>query len=281
MNAYKRWVRAVWFENGREVEGVAPGTWIKRGTVFWPKGTNAEPAYLDREEPNEKTWRSFKLVKVKFTSDKEEDCHEYDATTAEEEYDQDNRRGVKRKKEEDFLYEMDEADGALEQVLDDKSNDQTKDKGKTCFGDRKLNNVLRRLSSSKKKQREDFRKSAEVRTAQEPKIRDMSGDGAQSLVGFDGDQEHSLINKSDMQSAINILIPPIPPCTPSRTNEPPNLEQNLNMDGQRGAKTAFRGSSLHVLIVESVLEKFSSTVTEQRIDEFIRNRLRNATKRQK
>ncbi|MEE4247171.1 MAG: hypothetical protein V2I33_17295 [Kangiellaceae bacterium] len=68
MNAYKQWVRAVWFENGREVEGVAPGTWIKRGTVFWPKGTNAEPAYLDREEPNEKTWRSFKLVKVKFTS---------------------------------------------------------------------------------------------------------------------------------------------------------------------------------------------------------------------
>ncbi|ELU16858.1 hypothetical protein CAPTEDRAFT_186441 [Capitella teleta] len=48
----------------------------------------------------------------------------------------------------------------------------------------------------------------------------MSGDGGQSLVGFDGDQEHSLINKSDMQSAINILIPPIPPCTPSRTNEP-------------------------------------------------------------
>ncbi|ELU05984.1 hypothetical protein CAPTEDRAFT_208592 [Capitella teleta] len=41
-----------------------------------------------------------------------------------------------------------------------------------------------------------------------------------------------------------------------------DLEQNLNMDGQRGAKTAFRGSSLHVLRVESVLEKFSSTVTE-------------------
>ncbi|ELT90871.1 hypothetical protein CAPTEDRAFT_217242 [Capitella teleta] len=120
----------------------------------WPKGTNAEPAYLDREEPNEKTWRSFKLVKVKFTSDKEEDCHQYDATTAEEGDDQDNRRGVKRKKEEDFLYEMDEADGALEQVLDDMSNDQTKDKGKTFFGDRKLNKVLRRLSSSKKKQRE-------------------------------------------------------------------------------------------------------------------------------
>ncbi|ELT93329.1 hypothetical protein CAPTEDRAFT_202674 [Capitella teleta] len=116
MNAYKQWVRAVWFENGREVEGVAPGTWIKRGTVFWPKGTNAEPAYLDREEPNEKTWRSFKLVKVKFTSDKEEDCHEYDATTAEEEDDQDNRRGVKRKKEEDFLYEMDEADAPIDSI---------------------------------------------------------------------------------------------------------------------------------------------------------------------
>ncbi|ELU10011.1 hypothetical protein CAPTEDRAFT_193303 [Capitella teleta] len=162
--------------------------------------------------------------------DKEEDCHEYDATTAEEGDDQDNRRGVKRKKEEDFLYEMDEANGALEQVLDDKSNDQTKDKGKTFFGDRKLNKVLRRLSSSKKKQREDFRKSAEVRTAQEPKIRDMSGDGAQSLVGFDGDQEHSLINKSDMQSAINILIPPIPPCTPSRTNEPPTDDENSDYE---------------------------------------------------
>ncbi|ELT97108.1 hypothetical protein CAPTEDRAFT_208435 [Capitella teleta] len=60
-----------------------------------------------------------------------------------------------------------------------------------------------------------------------------------------------------------------------------DLEQNLNMDGQREAKIAFRGSSLHVLIVESVLEKFSSTVAEQRINEFIRNRLRNATKRQK
>ncbi|ELU05473.1 hypothetical protein CAPTEDRAFT_202719 [Capitella teleta] len=165
MNAYKRWVRAVWFENGREVKGVAPDTWIKRGTVFWPKGTNAEPAYLDREEPNEKTWRSFKLVKVKFTSDKEEDCHEYDATTAEEGDDQDNRRGVKKKKEEDFLYETDEADG-----------------------DRKLNKILRRLSSSKKKQRED------------------------------------------MQSAINILVPPIPPCTPSRTNEPPTEDEDSDYE---------------------------------------------------
>ena len=70
MNAYKQWVRAVWFENGREVEGVAPSIWIKRGTVFWPQGANAEPAYVNRAEPNEKTWRSFKLVKVKFTSGK-------------------------------------------------------------------------------------------------------------------------------------------------------------------------------------------------------------------
>ncbi|ELT90537.1 hypothetical protein CAPTEDRAFT_209934, partial [Capitella teleta] len=58
----------------------------------------------------------------------------------------------------------------------------------------------------------------------------MSGDGAQSLVGFDGDQEHSLINKSDMQSAINILIPPIPPCTPSRTNEPPTDDEDSDYE---------------------------------------------------
>ncbi|ELT94191.1 hypothetical protein CAPTEDRAFT_199508 [Capitella teleta] len=50
------------------------------------------------------------LIPLPVAYDKEEDCHEYDATTAEEEDDQDNRRGVKRKKEEDFLYEMDAAD---------------------------------------------------------------------------------------------------------------------------------------------------------------------------
>ncbi|ELU13066.1 hypothetical protein CAPTEDRAFT_200123 [Capitella teleta] len=131
------------------VEGVAPGTGSREGQSFGRKAQMQSLLILTEKNPNEKTWQSFKLVKVKFTSDKEEDCHEYDATTAEEGDDQDNRRGVKRKKEEDFLYEMDEADGALEQVLDDMSNDQAKDKG-----DRKLNKVLRRLSSSKKKQRE-------------------------------------------------------------------------------------------------------------------------------
>ena len=55
----------------------------------------------------------FLLLLFFCDSDKEEDCHEYDATTAEELDGEDNRRGGKRKREEDFLYEMDEADGLV------------------------------------------------------------------------------------------------------------------------------------------------------------------------
>jgi hypothetical protein len=70
----KLWVRAVWFEKGMETEGVAPSNWLRGGRVFWPNKANAEPAYNAREEPNEKLWRSFKLVKIKFTSGELQFC---------------------------------------------------------------------------------------------------------------------------------------------------------------------------------------------------------------
>ncbi|ELU07647.1 hypothetical protein CAPTEDRAFT_211688 [Capitella teleta] len=246
MNAYKQWVRAVWFENGREVEGVAPGTWIKRGTVFWPKDTNAEPAYLDREEPNEKTWRSFKLVKVKFTSDKEEDCHKYDATTAEEGDDQDNRRGVKRPDSWKRSLTRECCINNLENKI--YANDQLF----TEFQKRTLHLLV------------EIRSLLQRAVSQPGELVER---GQQNSLYYAAKQFTHIHEFPDLNTEDKYLSK--------------DLEQNLNMDGQRGAKTAFRGSSLHVLIVESVLEKFSSDVTEQRIDEFIRNRLRNATKRQK
>jgi hypothetical protein len=45
--------------------------------------------------------------------DVESECHDFDATTAEENDEDGERRGTKRKRDLDFLYEMDASDGVM------------------------------------------------------------------------------------------------------------------------------------------------------------------------
>lgn len=127
----KKWSRAVWLENKltkQEEEGTVPSNWVIEGSLYWPPVVDAKPFYESRSPPNLQTWRKFKLIKIKFQSgtyvtfnmhlyscnrffeDNEEECAEYDNTTADDE--EECTRAKKRKRHSDFHYEM---DGSKEQ----------------------------------------------------------------------------------------------------------------------------------------------------------------------
>lgn len=61
-------VRAVWNENGKEMEGTIPDAWVNvaEKTLRWPK-TRAKYCFDNHVAPKE-DWETFPLVKVKFTS---------------------------------------------------------------------------------------------------------------------------------------------------------------------------------------------------------------------
>ena len=66
------WKRAVWLEGEREEEGVVPNCWVdqEKALVYWPQGVNAENALNRQQQPDLKSWRKFKLLKVKTSSGK-------------------------------------------------------------------------------------------------------------------------------------------------------------------------------------------------------------------
>ncbi|XDV31420.1 hypothetical protein PO909_034109 [Leuciscus waleckii] len=61
-------VRAVWNENGKEMEGTIPDAWVNLAekTLRWPK-TRAKYCFDNHVAPKE-DWETFPLLKVKFTS---------------------------------------------------------------------------------------------------------------------------------------------------------------------------------------------------------------------
>lgn len=61
-------VRAVWNENGKEMEGTIPDAWVNvaEKTLRWPK-TRAKYCFDNHVAPKE-DWETFPLLKVKFTS---------------------------------------------------------------------------------------------------------------------------------------------------------------------------------------------------------------------
>ncbi|MEW8548042.1 MAG: hypothetical protein AB2693_31450 [Candidatus Thiodiazotropha sp.] len=60
-------IKAVWLEGKKEMEGVIPSTWLRDKTVMWPPGVDAAKAFEEQAAPNER-WRAFHLVKVKHRS---------------------------------------------------------------------------------------------------------------------------------------------------------------------------------------------------------------------
>ncbi|XP_031153199.1 uncharacterized protein LOC116048318 isoform X2 [Sander lucioperca] len=92
-------VRAVWNENGKEMEGTIPDAWVNvaEKTLRWPK-TRAKYCFDNHVAPKE-DWETFPLLKVKITSESFHECEDYDQTSHAElcEEDEDEEVVVKRR----------------------------------------------------------------------------------------------------------------------------------------------------------------------------------------
>ncbi|XP_026093997.1 serine/threonine-protein kinase PRP4 homolog isoform X3 [Carassius auratus] len=99
------YARAVWVENGKQMEGVLPLNWIDTETkvVRWPL-KNVSVAHKHLLQPEE-DWLSFEFVKVKVTSVSRQECEKYNYTSAqtEEEDTVSQKRMKKRRKFEDYV----------------------------------------------------------------------------------------------------------------------------------------------------------------------------------
>ncbi|XP_069054634.1 uncharacterized protein [Lepisosteus oculatus] len=77
LRAQVMWTRAVWIEQEGEVEGVLPSNWVdaRREYVWWPNDPKqATKLYKEKANPNKDTWVTFKVIKVKHTSDFDSDA---------------------------------------------------------------------------------------------------------------------------------------------------------------------------------------------------------------
>ncbi|XP_038586453.1 uncharacterized protein LOC119911604 isoform X1 [Micropterus salmoides] len=115
-------VRAVWNENGKEMEGTIPDAWVNvaEKTLRWPK-TRAKYCFDNHVAPKE-DWETFPLVKVKFTSESLRECEEHDHTSHAEQLEDEDEDGEvvvqKRKKKtktfEDFVEGSDLCEASAE-----------------------------------------------------------------------------------------------------------------------------------------------------------------------
>ncbi|XP_048016568.1 cylicin-2-like isoform X1 [Megalobrama amblycephala] len=119
------YARAVWVENGKQMEGVLPLNWIDTETkvVRWPL-KNVSVAHKRLLQPQE-DWLSFEFVKVKVTSVSRQECEKYNYTSAqtEEEDTVSQKRMKKRRKFEDYVQGSDLSPEEDESLPDKKKED--------------------------------------------------------------------------------------------------------------------------------------------------------------
>ncbi|XP_052422041.1 serine/threonine-protein kinase PRP4 homolog isoform X3 [Carassius gibelio] len=119
------YARAVWVENGKQMEGVLPLNWIDTETkvVRWPL-KNVSVAHKHLLQPEE-DWLSFEFVKVKVTSVSRQECEKYNYTSAqtEEEDTVSQKRMKKRRKFEDYVQGSDLSPEEDESLPDKKKED--------------------------------------------------------------------------------------------------------------------------------------------------------------
>ncbi|KAK7172552.1 hypothetical protein R3I93_002616 [Phoxinus phoxinus] len=119
------YARAVWVENGKQMEGVLPLNWIDTETkvVRWPL-KNVSVAHKRLLKPQE-DWLSFEFVKVKVTSVSRQECEKYNYTSAqtEEEDTVCQKRMKKRRKFEDYVQGSDLSPEEDEPLPDKKKED--------------------------------------------------------------------------------------------------------------------------------------------------------------
>ena len=76
----KKWVRAVWREDGKKLKHAIPSVWFEGDKVRWPNTLNASSALKELKKPTEK-WLSFDLIKIKCSSGKRKfDLYQHDFT---------------------------------------------------------------------------------------------------------------------------------------------------------------------------------------------------------
>ena len=64
------YIRAVWMEKGKKVEGTVPDCWIEGNCVRWPINKDAAKDIRRKTNPTSE-WKSFELIKKKHTSGKD------------------------------------------------------------------------------------------------------------------------------------------------------------------------------------------------------------------
>ncbi|XP_048013573.1 uncharacterized protein LOC125254630 isoform X11 [Megalobrama amblycephala] len=91
-------VRAVWNENGKEMEGTIPDAWVNvaEKTLRWPK-TRAKYCFENHVAPKD-DWDMFPLLKVKFTAESLHECEEYDQTSHAEQCEDEDEEVIVRKR---------------------------------------------------------------------------------------------------------------------------------------------------------------------------------------
>ncbi|XP_052706413.1 serine/threonine-protein kinase PRP4 homolog [Crassostrea angulata] len=111
----KKWVRAVWREDKKEMELAIPSVWVEGNRIRWPNTSNAKSALKECKKPADK-WLSFDLIKIKFSSDDYRECEDYDETTAvESECDSEPvmKRKPKKKVMSDFIMDSAEDNSSI------------------------------------------------------------------------------------------------------------------------------------------------------------------------
>ncbi|KAF1395646.1 hypothetical protein PFLUV_G00013760 [Perca fluviatilis] len=118
------YARAVWVENGQQMEGVLPLNWIDTETkvVRWPlkKVSVAHKRLLQPQED----WLSFEFVKVKVTSVSRQEYEKYDYTSAQTEEDTVSQKRMKKRRTfEDYVQGSDLSAEEDESLPDKKKED--------------------------------------------------------------------------------------------------------------------------------------------------------------
>ena len=68
------WIKAIWLEEGEEMEGVFPSFWLEEneeGEKFlrWPPKSLQADAIAKRKSPST-NWSTFKIIRIKFQDSK-------------------------------------------------------------------------------------------------------------------------------------------------------------------------------------------------------------------
>ncbi|XP_076153925.1 uncharacterized protein LOC143137569 isoform X2 [Alosa pseudoharengus] len=106
--------RAVWQEGDNVFEGVLPINWIdeERKVLRWPKKGRAS-AWKNKTNPAG-DWLDFPLIKIKFTSESEKECTEFNYTSSAQTDSEDppelGKRAIKRKQFSDCIEEPELSD---------------------------------------------------------------------------------------------------------------------------------------------------------------------------